>query len=265
MSFAKFGRFLFPAIFLASFLIFLAHTLYTNTAVFSDGRFYYATTRSIVFDFDLKFTNEFEVLGVTPTYTHSGFTWNKYPPGAPMLWVPLFYIFSGLAVILSTLGINLGAGGYGAIYETSVAITSIFLGTFGLYLIYRLIKDYFSETVSLLTVFTLFAATNLLFYIAVEPINSHAASFFAVSLFVFYFLKYYRQKNYYFVLGLLAGVTGLIRTQDLLILVLPLIKIIRERKSFSNFLKLLLGALIAFLPQIVFWKIIFNSYFYSPY
>lgn len=259
------SRYLFISIFFLSIFIFFAHTTYTKTAVFSDGRFYYAITRSITFDFDLKFSNEFEVLGVTPTYTHSDFAWNKYPPGAPILWAPLFYIFSGLAVVLNILGINLGADGFGVVYEASVAITSIFLGTLGFYLIYRLLKDYFSEIVSLLSVFTLFAATNLLFYIAVEPINSHAASFFAASLFVFYFLKYEKSKHYYFILGLLAGIAGVIRTQDLLILILPVFKILKYKKPVSGFIKIITGVFIAFIPQIFFWKRIFNSYLYSPY
>ncbi len=260
---------LFILIFSASIIIFLSHTIFTKTAIFADARFYYATTRSLVKDFNIKFTNEFLNLNVIPTPTHDGYVWNKYPPGVSLLWLPLFSMADGLSLLLNSIGIGVDIGGYGIIYQTSVAMTSIFLGVFGLYLIHLMLKDYYSEKTSFLAVFTLFATTNLLFYIAVEPINSHAASFFVSSFFIYYFLKRKTGKNFFLVLGILGGIAGLVRTQDSLILIIPLIKIFSDRKrglkSYQNFIQLITGASISFVPQIIFWKKIYNTYWYSPY
>ena len=263
-------RYLFPGIFLLSLLIFLAHTAFTKTAIFADGRFYYAITRSLVKDFDLKFANEYEVLDVEPSSTHNDYVWNKYPPGAPLLWAPLFFIVDGALITFKTLGLSTEATGFGVIYEISVAATTAFLGTFGLYLVYQLLKNYFSNTVATLATLAFFGGTNLLFYIAVEPINSHAASFFVSSLFVYYFLRYQKEKRYYLVLGLIGGVAGLVRTQDLLILVVPVVRIIYKYKHnlsklITNLKPLTAGFTLGFLPQIFFWKKIFNTFWYSPY
>jgi len=266
---------IFLLIFIFSFAVFLAHTLFTKTAVFSDGRFYYAITRSLVKDKDIKFRNEFTALNVTPTTTHQDYVWNMYPPGAPLFWMPLFIITDGFIYLTKLLStpwgwFTLDTLGYGIVFQTAVAMSSIFLGTLGLYLIYQLLNDFFSEKISLFTTIALFATTNLLFYTAVEPINSHAVSFFIAALFLFYFLKYKTDKYYFFVLGIIGGVAGIVRTQDLLILIIPTIYVLQNfkfkfKKLSASFLLLTSGVLIAFLPQIIFWQKIFNTLWYSPY
>ena len=259
MKFSRYGKFLFPAIFVLSFLIFLAHTSYTKTALFADGRYYYVTTRSLVKDYDIDFVNEYKSLGMVEK-DYEGPAENIYPPGVSLFWIPLFWTANNLA----------GGAGFNLLYQSAVALTNIFLGTSGLYLVYVLLKEYFSEKIALLTAFFLFAATNLLFYIAVEPINSHAVSFFVSTIFIFYFLKYKKQKYYYLFLGLLGGIAGLVRTQDSLILILPVIQLIKEYYKnpsplFTKQLAIISGFLIGFLPQLIFWKVIFGNFWYSPY
>jgi hypothetical protein len=260
-------RYIFPAIFISSFLIFLAHTAYTKTAVFADAKFYFATTRSIIKDGDLKFTNEFISLGIKPTITHKDYVWNMYPPGVSLFWVPLYLTVDSLNIPFRLLSVD--TAGYGLPYQTSAALTNIFLGTLGLVLLHRLLSSFFSKDVSFLTTLTLFLTTNLFFYIAVEPINSHAVSFFVSSLFIYYFLKHKSDRRYYLILGLIAGVAGLIRTQDSLLLALPAIGLIARKKSLQfqirKYLVLAFGYLISFSPQIIFWKRIFDTFWYSPY
>jgi hypothetical protein len=259
-------KYVFGLIFVFSLCVFLAHTVITKTAIFADARFYFAYTHSLVKDCNLDLKNEYIDLNIGTVFTNTVVS-NSYPPGVSLFWIPLYQNADALTRII---GAN--NQGYGFIYQLSVALTNIFLGVFGLYLIYRLLTKYFSEKVSLLTAIFLFGATNLLFYISVEPINSHAASFFISSLFVFYFLKKEakKEKDYYLALGLLGGIAGLIRTQDLLILILPLIQILyNSKKDFkaqlTGYLQLVIGAFIGFLPQILLWKYFFNTFWFSPY
>lgn len=189
---------IFILIFGFSILTFLAHTAFTKTAIFADGKFYYSITRSIVKDRDIKFGNEYYSLGVTEK-TQEGYVWNKYPPGVSLAWTPAFWITDGLVNLVNfTPGVQHGAEGFEIYYQTAVAITSIFLGTFGLYLVYQLLKDHFSDKVSILTTLALYGTTNLLFYISVEQINSHGVSFFCLISFCFLFSQVQRTKTLLF-------------------------------------------------------------------
>lgn len=268
-------KYVFPTLFLASLIIFLLHSAYTKTAIFADARFYYMITRSIVKDFDIKFANEYAYFDMQPTFTNRDYVWNKYPPGSSFLWLPAFFWAEGFTNLLNTLNtlwgwIRIDTSGFGPIFQSAVAGTSIFLGILGLFLIYLLLQDYFPKRISLLTILALFGATNLLFYIAVEPINSHAASFFAASFFLYYFLRRQDDKYYYFVLGIIGRSSGLVRTQDLFILILPIIQgFVSLRKHLIKlarcYLLLATGALVSFAPQIYFWHKIFKTFWYSPY
>lgn len=257
---------LFVLIFIFSVLIFLAHTLITKNAVFADGKFYFAYVRSWVFDRDVNLTNEFEILGIKPALNRQGLAVNTFAPGTPILWFFPYLTIDNLLRLADSqrLGVEVT-------YQLTVAITNIILGLFGLFLVYKVLRRYFGERVSLLSIIALFATTNLFFYIAVEPINSHSTSFFVSSL-IFYYIFIRDRKTSYrdgLILGFLSGFAGSVRTQDILIVFLPAIYFLKEFKSkpkilFAFYLLLACGLVFGFLPQIYLWKIFFNFYFPPP-
>ena len=261
------SRYLFSIIFAFSLLVFLLHSAFTKNAIFADARFYFSYTHSLVKDHDLNLMNEYLSLNIQNKFEAGKIVANAYPPGASIFWIPLYLNTNALANIFGFKNL-----GYEFAYQLSCALTSIFLGIFGLYLVYILLKKYFSKNIALFSTLTLFGATNLLFYIAVEPINSHAASFFVSSLFIFYFLRANigYEKDYYMALGLLAGIAGIVRTQDIALLILPAIQIfVHFRKSINKlatqYLLLASGFVAGFLPQIILWKYFYNTFWFSPY
>ena len=253
------SKFVFAAIFIFSLLTFFGHTIIAGSAIYGDGRFYYAITRSIVKDRDIRFENEYKELGIGIDHTPTGYVWNMYPPGTSLFWIPGFMITDGAVQTINLIpGVNLNDQGYSVIYQASVALSSIVLGILGLFLLFRFLKNYFPNKTSLLAVAALFGTTNLLFYISVEQINSHAVSFFVSSLFVFVFSTYYPTRSgqsrlstttYYFALGILGGIAGLVRTQDALILILPVVKFTYDQFKIYNPLQLPLGKGEGFIPQ----------------
>jgi Dolichyl-phosphate-mannose-protein mannosyltransferase len=266
----KSTKYIFLTFITTSLVVFFLHSLLTKTSVFADAKFYYSYTRSFVFDNNLLLGNEFFNLGLLEKVPHNQFAPIFYPPGVSIFWVPLFQITFGFTNLIKAIIPNLKISGFEPIFEYSAALTSIFLGISSLFLVFKIISQYFSEKVSLLTVTALFFATNLFFYIAVEPINSHAASFFVSTLFVVYFLTRKKDGLYYIILGLIGGVAGLVRTQDLLILSIPIIQIIlnyrRSLRTLISFILLLtVGCFIGFSPQILLWKYFYNTFWYSPY
>src|SRR3989337_4367909 len=255
----------FTYIFIFSIVIFIGHTIFTKNAVFGDGKFYYAYVRSWVFDRDINLVNDFELLGIKPSVNSRGLAINTFAPGSAILWYFPYLLTDNLVRL-----ITLQRTGLELTYQFAVGLINIILGVLGLFFVYHTLKKYFKNQSSLFAAFILFATTNLLFYIAVEPINSHAVSFFISTLFVYYFLNHQKDNYYYLSLGLIAGVAGLVRTQDLALLTLPLIKLVLfERSSLkkltSNFLYLTAGTFLGFFPQLILWKYFYGTFWVSPY
>src|SRR3989344_2085825 len=167
--------------FIISLFVYLTHLSFTHTSLYSDGKFYFAYTRSVVKDFDLSLESEFKFLEIKPILNKDGLAINTFPIGSSLLWIPgflLIHLFSP------------GLSGFEIPYQISVAITSAFLVTLGLYFCYKSLRKFFDINISLITIALLFLGTNLIFYSGVEPINSHSASFFISSLFVYYLLNH---------------------------------------------------------------------------
>ena len=251
---------IFFLIFVFSLSIFVAHILITKNAIFADARFYWSITRSLVKDKNVDFSNEFNHFGPKMAENSKGFPMNFYPPGAAFFWIPGYWFVETISVFLPKTNFE----GYGVIHQFAVAVNSIFLGIIGVYFMYLTLRRNFSEKISLLTSFTFFAATNLLFYIAVEPITSHAVAFFVSSFFVYLFITLPIGTLNYFFLGLLVGIAGLVRTQDLGLVLLPLIKMFSERKI-RALISLTAGIILGFAPQLLFWKFFYGTIWRSPY
>lgn len=263
----------FIAIFVLCLLTFLAHTAFTKTSIFADAKYYYSITHSIVRDFDLNFDNQYQFFRVKMATNKDGLPLNFYPPGVALLWIPAFLLAEGLARTLNLFSfLHLDSSGFGLIHQTSVAATNIFLGVSGLYLMQKILKRYFSDRISQTTILSLFFATNLLFYLAVEPINSHAASFFFSAVVVYLLLKNSEKTSLRisFLIGLASGFAGVVRTQDVLLLPVCLIALfVYNHKSgkalLPNLISLFLGFITGFLPQVIFWRIFYDTLWRSPY
>jgi len=89
------------------------------------------------------------------------------------------------------------------------------------------------------------------------------------SLFIYYFVSNRKRNDSYFVLGLFAGIAGLVRALNSFLILIPAIEILRLQKQslsdkFKLGVKLTLGYLIGFLPQIYIWKLFFNKLIIGP-
>ncbi len=241
--------------------VFFSHALLLQKTVYGDGIFYYSWVRSIVINRDINFANEYAHFSVNAPITPKGLPGNKHPIGTPLFWLPWY----------AQARMVMQGRGYELPYQLTVSFVSVLAALSGLVLLYRLLTGLFGQTASLLAAVSVAAATNLLFYGAVDPVNSHAVSFFAATV----FLSFLFSKNVPpFVTGCALGFAALVRPQDaalgLLALVIP--------KSFSVipalgagiqskkvFIKFLLGALLSFSPQLLVWYALYGSPWTSPY
>ena len=227
---------------------YLAHAFILQKTVYGDGIFYFSWVRSIVVNHDINFTNEYSHFGV---YAYG----NKHPIGAPLFWLPLYA--QAHAIIQKS--------GYELPYQLFVGFISVLASLSGLILLFRLLTKNFPRTAALLAILSIAGATNLLFYGSIDPVNSHAISFFTATV----FLSFLFSKNVSpFLTGCALGFCALVRPQDAM---LGLIAIPHVSLQGSHPLRLralrafLAGATIIFSLQLLAWYALYGTPWTSPY
>jgi hypothetical protein len=206
----------------------------------SDEIKYLAYTQSLVFDQDLDFTNQYQgwfdrdprkyafIPDLLKTEPLTGRPINEAPIGTGLLWLPFFLIGHGVALAARALGATIAADGYSAPYVWAVCYASFLYGWAGLLLIYRLLRKWAAPFSAALAVITARLATSAFHYMVAAPPWSHAASLFAVALFVtvWYETRGVRERTpwQWLLLGATAGLMMLIREQDALFLSIPAVE-----------------------------------------
>lgn len=256
----------FLLLFLLSCFVYIFRFQTIGFGVYGDGLGYYSYDRSIFFDHDLNFNNEFYVWQHQYSKMFNQIRMpisvkiNQWSIGSAILWFP-FFIFGHLtALILTVFKIPVDLNGYSWPYELAVGVGNIGLGLTALYLLFDLAKKYVGKKLSLVGIILLTFGTNLLFYLMYEPVTSHVVSLFLFTLFLWLWEK--DNKNAW-VLGVVSGLLVSTRPQDI-VLILPFL-VVQFWQNKKSFLVITLLAVLAFLPQILVWQRLFGSLTRIPY
>lgn len=243
----------------------------TGSAIGGDAVYYYVALRSIAIDYNLDFQNEYE-------YFHnqtSNFTKNrklpeipdknpnteklptKYPIGNAIFLILPFLMIHLLVILLQQLS-SVAADGYNIIYQSTAALTSLLYAFLGLVLIYDLGRKIFSAKLAFLGTLSIWLTTPLIYYMTMEPLNSQPLSFFSVTLFIYLWFKIRNQGKFYqwILLGLIGGLMSIVRYQDTLFLLIPIIDSLRR-----FFLMTVIFLLFAALPITIQLQV--NNYLYG--
>lgn len=236
-------------IFLSLTIVYLCinilHVLIVKKTVYGDGIFYFAWLRSAVVDKNINFSNEFKHFIVSGHEINFTKEINIYPIGPALYWsqsyIPAHYIIRG--------------DGYDIKYQLIISIHSVLTTIIGILVLYKLLSIYFNKKIANITTITIALSTNLLYYGAIDTVNSHAISFlFSV---IFLFLTLQRQNA--IVSGIFLGFLGLNRMQDI---VIGLISIIQNKKKI---LIIAISCCIVLIFQMFIQKIHIGSWILSPY
>jgi hypothetical protein len=240
---------------------------------------YYASLRSLVFDRDLDFGNEYlhfyerdpvGLAGFKATFLDqrepaSGRYINFAPLGAAFLWSPFFLLAHGAVLAARGLGVAVAADGYSYPYLAAVSLASALYAFVALLLIHDLLQREggFSERVATATVVGLWFATPVVYYMTIAPGFGHAPSLFAVSLLVWLSFAARRSDRVrdFFLVGLAGGLAGFVREQDVLFLILPAGLVAWQafsrgawRAGAARGIALGLGTALALLPQFAAYR-----------
>jgi len=243
--------------------------IHRDTIVHGDGARLYAWLRSAWFDRDLDTANElahyFNYPGsrepVELRRTASGYAWNHTPVGCAILWAPFFALGHATAVRLHEAAPGVAVDGYSPPYAFAVALGTHVYCLLGALLLFSICSRFYPPLPSLLAVLTAWLGSFLPAYLFLYPSMSHAVSFFSVCLFLRLWLWTMERGGTprWCLLGIAGGVMGLVRTQNLIFLLIPLAghaageRARRGRRPAGPFSMLACAAL-AFLPQAYAWK-----------
>ena len=256
---------------IALFLTFNKHSKsgYFNyhSEIWADKAGYYVyLPAAIKFNFNsAKFPDSID------TKTGDGFTLDesngrvltKYTYGVALMQLPFFCLADLFAKPL-----NFENNGFSPIYHWSVNIASVFYLILGLIFLFKFLNYQFDKQSSLLTIITIFLATNLYYYSIDETGMSHIYSFSLFSMFL-YFL---RTTNYLqndgiwksLTFGLLIGLIILIRPTNVLFISTFLFLDINDQSDIflrikrlfhpKRLIPVILGVSIIVLPQLLYWN-----------
>ncbi len=276
-------------VFATLFAIGLAAQIHLGARLQSDGFYYYAYLRSMAFDGDVNFSNDYTLLGLQdhpqlflPTRTNHAQSAASIGPA--LLWAPFFAGGHVVARSLNARHPDVDTQGISFPYRQSVCVAGLFYGLAGCWFCFRITRRYFAVSVAALAVTFVVAGSFLLWYLVKEPSMTHAPSMMAVAIFMWAWLGM-RERAFaaatpraetlkaWAMLGVLAGLMTLIRWQNALFTLLPLCDVIvalagaARRPDGVRAVDVVLGgalftaaAVLAFVPQMVAWHSIYGSW-----
>ncbi len=256
----------------------------------SDEIQYFSYLRSLWFDRDLSFENEYRHfyerhIGRGENFhatfleleTDVGRRPNFGTIGAAFLWTPFYACGDITARVMRAAGVEIEPDGYSPPYVAAVAYGSAFYGFAAIVLgisAARRIAATESERADdrsawdLTAALIVWAGTPLLFYMYVAPPYAHAPSAFAVALFVWTWLRVrqtWRMRGV-IALGLAGALMGMVREQDAFLALGPaldyLLSTVRRVRLRDVLLRAGAGTLaflVGFAPQLLAYDAI-NGY-----
>lgn len=202
-----------------------------------------------------------------------GIVVDQYTYGVACMEMPFFLVAHAIEKAK-----GLPANGYSDTYNTWMRIATAGYGLLGLLLVYRLLRKYFDEIVSVVAVVILYLGTNLFWFVVYQPGMSHTILFFLYAWLLLLTVSVHEKPSggRFLLLGMIAGMIVVTRPTDIVCVFIPLCYNVYNKETFFQKLRFLatnkwglflcaLGALIPFLPQFAYWKMATGQYVFYSY
>lgn len=290
------------AIVAAAIALVLLYVCVQPLYVVPDSAAYMAYARSIVWDLDIDFDNDYARLGMVETglggsqlaaRTETGKRGNPFGIGTALLWLPFIGV-TALAMKLAALfGAAVATDGFGmsTLWAAHLATWSYLLASIALVL--RTLQEFFGERRTVggappegraasdsggawgagaTALVGAFLATPLVYYVFQMPSYSHVPSVFVTALLLYLALRWRDEwtRSRAIVLGAIVGLEGLVRTQGILFWIVPLLVywsggVRRVTRMEWRLVALYTASAVAcFSPQLIVWTILYGSPWHLP-
>ena len=197
----------------------------------------------------------------------------QFTCGQALLYSPFFLIAHGVAPLL-----GYESYGYSPPYKLALLVSSIFYLALGLFFLRKLLKRYFSDPATAISLFVVVIGTNFLYYSSKEATMSHLYNFSFIVFFIYNMVIWLEKPTISktILLGFITGMIVLIRPTNVLVIVLFLLWGVSSWNGFLDRIKFLLKSywritlmifvfFLVWVPQFLYWKEITGSYLYFSY
>jgi hypothetical protein len=275
------ARIVTASVFAALFASGVAVQWQLNARLQSDAFYYFAYLRSIAFDRDVDFTNDYPLLGLSDkTYlwqppTVTGYAHTSWAIGPAIMWAPFFGGAHLAALRQQGQGLQVATDGSSYPYRQAVCIAGLFYALLGTWFSIRAARQFFPASIAVTGAALVVGGSFILWYALAEPSMAHAPTLAAVAAFVWCWTATMPRRSLlqWVGLGALAGFVGLVRWQSVLFALLPAIEALvalwrasraRDtaslRATLAGGVAFTLAAVVAFTPQMLAWKAIYGHY-----
>ena len=235
----------------------------------SDGVLYYSYLRSALFDFDLSLGNDF--LAIDPRLSPNFI--NASPVGTPILWAP-FVVPLHVGWQAARLFGAPAPNGVEPPYQAMACLATFVYGAIALFLLLDTLGRWSRPAIAFWTTVAVWLGSPLRFYLGTLPSFAHGCEFFAAVLVLRAWLALRASVDARRAAwaGFACGLLFLVRSQDGLLLGLPLFEIgwalLRgptRRSALRALAALVLVFILAALPQMLVWQVMFGRPLLVPY
>ncbi|RSK42673.1 hypothetical protein [Hymenobacter perfusus] len=197
----------------------------------------------------------------------------KYPIGVALLEFPFFWLGHWAAALL-----GYPQDGFSAPYQVAIAFGGIAYGFLGLAVLRQVLRSFFSDAVTALTLVLVVLGTNYFQYAVFDAAMSHTYGFTLYAILLWYTVQWHRQPTRWRAagIGLATGLLVLTRPSEAVAVLLPVLwgidskaglisKLQVVRHRWPDVLVLLCCGVVAVLPQLLYWKWATGSFIVYSY
>jgi Dolichyl-phosphate-mannose-protein mannosyltransferase len=197
----------------------------------------------------------------------------KYTMGLCYVYAPFFFIANTIAPML-----GYEKDGFSPPYQWMMLIGSLLFSLIGIYYVFRILSNYFSDTIVLVAISFIVFGSNYFVMTAVDGLMPHNFVFTFYAIMLFYTLKWYEEQKikYALIIGFCVGISVLIRPTSIVVLIIPTLwnigtfaalkgRILLFWKNYFHVFILGMVAFLVLLPQFVYWKSVTGEWLYYSY
>ncbi len=197
----------------------------------------------------------------------------KYSMGMAVLNAPAFF----LAHLFSMIA-DFKTDGFSLPYQYAWAISGLVYSAIGIWMMRKILLNFFDEKITCYLLVIIVLATNYFQLTAFDGYLSHNYTFTLYTFIVWFTLQWHKNQSWHtaFGLGISMGLVVLVRPSELVCIFIPLVwgisnseslrhKIQLIKTNYRHVLLLVVSAITAGLPQLLYWKYSSGHWLYYSY